>query len=198
MQRWLGWTIVLAACGGSGGDATGGDAAVVDARDGVSEPAALAGMTLFHNQARAMVDTTGLVAGPLPAFEWDASLAATAAAWLAQCRDTDGDGLVDHNPGRSAGHPWYVGENLFASTGTATAHDAVLHPMYGWTAERVHYHYATNTCDGGATCGHYTQVVWRATQKLGCAIGSCPGLTYPSTIVCDYGPGGNVNNDKPY
>jgi pathogenesis-related protein 1 len=77
-------------------------------------------------------------------------------------------------------------------------HDAVLHPTYGWTAEQVHYHYATNTCDGGATCGHYTQVVWRATQKLGCAIGSCPGLAYPSTIVCDYGPGGNINNEKPY
>jgi len=50
----------------------------------------------------------------------------------------------------------------------------------------------------GATCGHYTQVVWRATQQVGCALGRCPGLAYPNTIVCDYGPGGNVNNQKPY
>jgi len=82
--------------------------------------------------------------------------------------------------------------------GTATAHDAVLYPVYGWAAEQVHYHYDSNTCDPGATCGHYTQVVWRATQKLGCALGRCPGLAFPSTIVCDYGPGGNVNGQKPY
>jgi len=82
--------------------------------------------------------------------------------------------------------------------GTATAHDAVLYPVYGWAAEQVHYHYDSNTCDPGATCGHYTQVVWRATQKVGCALGRCAGLTYPSTIVCDYGPGGNVSGQKPY
>jgi hypothetical protein len=193
MQRWPGWMIVLAACGGSGG-ASSDDTASADAQGGVGEPAELAGITLFHNQVRAMVATTP----PLPALAWDASLAATAAAWVARCQDTDRNGLVDHNPDRSAGHPWYVGENLFASTGDATAHDAVLLPMYGWAAEQAHYHYDTNTCDGGASCGHYTQVVWRATQKLGCALHRCPGLTYPSTIVCDYGPGGNVNNEQPY
>jgi hypothetical protein len=202
MQRWLVLPAVLAACGGSGdaasGDASGGDATTVDARGGVGEPAELAGMTLYHNQVRAMVDTAGLAAGPLPPLAWDASLAATAAAWVAQCQDTDGNGLVDHNANRMAGHPWYVGENIFASSGTATAHDAVLYPMYGWAAEQVHFHYDTNTCDAGATCGHYTQVVWRATQQVGCALGRCPGLAYPNTIVCDYGPGGNVNNQKPY
>lgn len=195
MQRWPGFLIVLVACGGSGDDAPGaGD----DAAGGVGEPAALTGMTLYHNQVRAMVDTTGVAAGALPALEWDASLAATAAAWVARCQDTDHDGLVDHNADRSAGHPWYVGENIFASSGAATAHDAVLLPTYGWAAEQAHYHYSSNTCDAGESCGHYTQVVWRGTQKIGCALGSCPGLTYPSTIVCDYGPGGNVNNQKPY
>jgi len=33
--------------------------------------------------------------------------------------------------------------------------------------------------------------VWRTTLKVGCARGNCPGIQYPSTIVCDYGPGGN-------
>ena len=197
MQRCPVFAIVLVACGGSG-DATSPGATAVDARGGVGEPAELAGITLYHNQVRAMVDTTGLAAGPLPALEWDASLAATAAAWVARCQDTDRDGLIDHNADRSAGHPWYVGENIFASSGSATAHDAVLLPAYGWAAEQAHYHYATNSCDTGATCGHYTQVVWRATLKVGCALGSCPGLTYPSTIVCDYGPGGNINSQKPY
>lgn len=194
VQARLALAFALAACsssGGAPGDAPGSNT-------GDTEPAELAGMTQYHNQVRAMVDTTGVAGGALPALIWDASLAATAAAWVARCQDGDGNGLVDHNPDRSTGHPFYVGENIFASGGTATAHDAVLLPVYGWAAEAAHYHYATNSCDTGATCGHYTQLVWRATQRVGCAIGRCSGLTYPSTIVCDYGPGGNVGNQKPY
>jgi hypothetical protein len=185
--------IALAACGGSGDSSP-----MIDAPGGAGEPPALVGITDLHNQVRAMVDTAGVPGGALPALAWDPALAATAAAWVARCQDTDGDGLVDHNPGRSTGHPEYVGENIFASSGTATAHDAVLLPTHGWAAEAAHYHYAGNTCDAGATCGHYTQIVWRATQRLGCALGRCSGLSFPSTIVCDYGPGGNISNQRPY
>jgi len=158
------------------------------------EPAALAGITMFHNQIRAMVDTTGVAGGALPDLVWDDSLAATARAWVNQCVDKDGNGLVDHNDGRSTGHPFYVGENIFASSGTATAHDAV----FDWAAEAANYDYANNTCATNQVCGHYTQVVWRATQKVGCAINNCKGLKFSSTIVCDYGPGGNISNQRPY
>ena len=182
---------IAPACGGSG------DPPPADAQGGVGEPAELAGMTLYHNQVRAMVDTTGVAGGPLPPLAWDPMLAATAAAWVQKCQSADHQ-LLDHNPGRSAGYPWPVGENIFASTAAATAHDAVLLPTYGWAAEAAHYHRATNACDAGATCGHYTQLVWRTTQKVGCALGSCAGLAFPSTIVCDYGPAGNVGGQPPY
>jgi pathogenesis-related protein 1 len=161
---------------------------------GSGEPAALTGITMFHNQIRATVDTTGVSGGALPDLVWDDSLAATAAAWVATCTDTDGDGLLDHNAGRSTGHPFYVGENIYASTGTASAHDAVT----SWAGESANYSYANNTCATNQVCGHYTQVVWRTTQKVGCAIGNCKNLKYSSTIVCDYGPGGNINNQRPY
>lgn len=177
----LGW---LAACGGSG---TSSDATAA------GEPAGLAGITSAHNQVRAGVDTGG-TSGALPALTWDDSLAASASAWANQCKDSDGDGLIDHNPDRSNGQPYYVGENIFASSGSATAGGAVK----GWADEASHYHYDTNTCDDKAVCGHYTQLVWRDTLQLGCAIAFCSGLTYSSVIVCDYGPGGNVNNEKPY
>ena len=179
---------------GSADDAPGDGGAVVDARGGVGEPPELAGITLYHNQVRAMVDTTGVSGGALPALEWDASFAATAAAYVMGCPDADHDGLVDHNPDRSVGHPFYVGEDIYASTGTAGARAAVD----AWAGEASHYHYAANTCDAGEVCGHYTQVVWRGTQKLGCALFSCKALRYPSTIICDYGPGGNIGNQKPY
>jgi hypothetical protein len=183
----LGGLAILAACGGGNGGGTS------DAGAPSGEPAALTGITTAHNQVRAQVDTAG-TSGPLSPLVWDDSLAATAAAWAHQCQDSDGDGLIDHNAGRSNGYSYYVGENIFASAGTATATSAVT----AWTSETAHYHYATNTCDVDAVCGHYTQLVWRATQQVGCALASCPQLRFSSVVVCDYGPGGNVNNQKPY
>jgi hypothetical protein len=181
---------LLAACGGGDGGDDGG--AFPDATAN-GEPAELAGIISAHNQVRAQVDTRG-TSGSLPSLTWDDALAATAAAWADQCKDGDGDGLIDHNADRSTGHPYYVGENIFASSGSATGSGAVT----AWADEAAKYHYATNTCDPGAVCGHYTQLVWRNTLQLGCAIARCPRLTYSSVVVCDYGPGGNVNNQKPY
>ena len=159
-----------------------------DAAGGVGEPPELAGITLYHNQVRQMVQT----ATPLPAMQWDPALAQTAAAWVAMCRDIDAPmGLIDHNPGRSTGHPYYVGENVFGAGGGATAQQAVNL----WAAEKANYNYDTGACNG--VCGHYTQIVWRTSVKLGCAKGTCPGLTYGTSIVCDYGPGGN-SGGKPY
>src|SRR5262245_46812463 len=114
------------ACGGlenANGDSGPGDSGGGgDVLGGVGEPANLTGITLFHNQVRAMVQTSPA----LPSLTWSSALAATAAAWVAMCRDVDQPiGLVDHNPNRSDGHPYYVGENIFASGGTATAQQAV-------------------------------------------------------------------------
>ncbi|MEO8700778.1 MAG: CAP domain-containing protein [Kofleriaceae bacterium] len=192
----------VAACGGTLGTAPGDDGGGddddtlpdgasprADAPGGVGEPAALAGITLAHNEARAAVQTSPA----LPALTWSPELAATAAAWVAQCIDTDQPiGLVDHNAGRSTGHPYYVGENIFASGGQANP----LQAVQLWVQEKSNYDYAANSCAG--VCGHYTQVVWRETREVGCAIGTCAGLQFPSTIVCDYGPGGNVGGQRPY
>lgn len=50
----------------------------------------------------------------------------------------------------------------------------------------------------GATSGHFTQVVWASTQRIGCGIRSCPqgvnfnGRTYRGSVfVCEYDPPGN-------
>ena len=161
----------------------GGSSTPVD--HGAGEPPGLAGITNAHNQVRAAVGV-----GPLT---WDPALAAIASAWVIQCVDADANGLVDHNANRSVGYPTYVGENIYGSTGDATAQGAVD----SWAAEKSAYTYATNTCATGAVCGHYTQLVWAATTKVGCAKHDCAGLTYHSTIVCDYGPGGNTGG-PPY
>jgi pathogenesis-related protein 1 len=162
-----------------------------DAPGGIGEPPNIAGITLFHNQVRAAVVTTP----GIPPLVWNENLEATAAAWAAQCVDVAQPiGLIDHNPNRSDGHPYYVGENIYGSGGSASAMQAVEL----WAAEVEHYNYPQNTCDTGQICGHYTQVVWRNSAELGCARFDCPGLTYGDAIVCNYGPGGNYNGELPY
>ncbi|KHJ88517.1 SCP-like protein [Oesophagostomum dentatum] len=43
--------------------------------------------------------------------------------------------------------------------------------------------------------GHYTQMAWEKSYKLGCAVQHCPRMTY---VVCQYGPGGNDINELIY
>jgi pathogenesis-related protein 1 len=176
-MRLVAIALALAACGPPelSGDDMGGS----------GEPAELAGMVDAHNAVRHMVQTSP----PLGDLVWDDSLAATARAWVAMCRDQDAPtGLIDHNPNRGQN----VGENVFGSSGAATAQQAVT----SWADEKANYDYSTNACNG--ICGHYTQIVWRSTERVGCAIGSCGALTFSSSIVCDYSPAGNVGNQKPY
>ena len=188
---------LLVGCNGdvssnSDGSMQTGDGMHGDVPGGVGEPANLAGITLFHNEVRAAVDTSGIAAGPLPPMQWDPDLAAYAAQWAAMCRDMDApSGLIDHNPSRTnvAGYA-YIGENIFGAGGTATARLAVD----TWAGEKANFTYP-NTCNG--VCGHYTQIVWRTSVNLGCALQDCPSLTYRKAIVCDYGPGGN-SGGAPY
>lgn len=162
------------AAGGSGGTMTG-------------EPAQLAGITEAHNVERRM--------HALPDLVWDPALAAIAQTWAQTCTDGDAPiGLLDHNPNRAASYGSSVGENIYGHSQQATAAAAVG----SWIAEKADYTYATNTCAAMKVCGHYTQVVWRNTLKVGCAIHDCAGLTYRHTIVCDYAPAGNVSGQKPY
>ena len=170
------------------GDGRPTDARVTnDAANGVGEPAELAGMTLYHNQARLAENATP----PLPQLTWDPALAVIAANWAAMCRDVDQPiGLIDHNPGRSATYSSYVGENIYGGASSAKA------AVDLWMTEKPNYNLAANTCNG--VCGHYTQIVWRKTLKVGCAISRCPTLRFSDSIICNYGPGGNFNGERPY
>jgi hypothetical protein len=172
----------------SNDDTTDADDADGDDDNSAGEPAELAGITRAHNDVRAAVDTNT----PLPPLVWNEDLEATARAWASSCTDNEApSGLIDHNAGRSDGHPYYVGENVYGSSGGATGTDAVE----SWASEEADFDPATGGCSG--VCGHYTQIVWRASVELGCALSNCPGLTYGSSIVCNYGPGGN-SGGRPY
>ncbi|KAM0937357.1 putative CAP domain-containing protein [Dioscorea sansibarensis] len=85
------------------------------------------------------------------------------------------------------------GENLFNGTWTGyTANDA----LYSWVSEKQYYNYTSNTCQPGRVCGHYTQIVWRDSTKIGCARANCDNGGV--IISCNYDPPGNVAGRRPY
>jgi hypothetical protein len=123
-------------------------------------------------------------------------LADSAYNYTAKCMGSGG--LLSHNANRSTdyqalgGTDSYVGENIYGTSGnTTTPADAVN----AWMSEASSYDYNTNNI---MAAGHYTQVVWRASVRIGCAIVNCPALTYHERVLCDYAPGGNITNQKPY
>jgi len=181
--------LLVLACGGDDSGAAEGDGGSgADAPGSDMEPAALTGITAAHNEARALDGVAALA--------WDADLAAIAQAWADSCTNVDGfPQIIDHNPGRGDSYPGSVGENIYASGGTATGPDAVE----AWMDEKPFYDYGSNSCSGSPSggCGHYTQVVWAASTKLGCGISNCPGVTFPNSVVCDYSPAGN-DGSRPF
>ncbi|KAF8655743.1 hypothetical protein HU200_060900 [Digitaria exilis] len=65
-----------------------------------------------------------------------------------------------------------------------------------WSDEKKSYHYGTNSCDPGKTCGHYTAVVWKGTTTVGCGRVKCNNGD--TMIMCSYWPPGNYNGTKPF
>ncbi|CAB3400674.1 unnamed protein product [Caenorhabditis bovis] len=47
----------------------------------------------------------------------------------------------------------------------------------------------------GRDIGHYTQMAWAKTYRVGCGIADCPHMSY---VVCHYGPAGNRKNNRIY
>jgi pathogenesis-related protein 1 len=141
-----------------------------------AETGKLVGLTAAHNQVRAKVGVAPL--------RWSNALARWAGAWASRlaargCR-------LDHRPARDDSY----GENIFWSSGAVTSGDVVAQ----WAAEQADFDHARNACKG--MCGHFTQIVWKRTTQLGCAVASC--AEGGEIWVCNYDPAGNVMGQSPY
>nr|KAF6507200.1 peptidase inhibitor 16 [Rousettus aegyptiacus] len=142
-------------------------------------------MVELHNLYRAQVSPP---AANMLQMRWDEELAAFAKAYAQEC-------VWGHNKERGR-----RGENLFAITDEGM--DVPL-AVEEWYLEREHYNLSTATCDPGQMCGHYTQVVWAKTERIGCGAHFCEKLqgveeTNIHLLVCNYEPPGNVKGQKPY
>ncbi|TPP65506.1 GLIPR1 protein 1 [Fasciola gigantica] len=69
-----------------------------------------------------------------------------------------------------------------------------------WFDEHADYDFSSGNCRSGM-CGHYTQLVWASTTHVGCGVRDCgfnANFPYGLSIVCNYGPGGNMIGELPY
>ncbi|KAG9143344.1 hypothetical protein Leryth_018611 [Lithospermum erythrorhizon] len=120
----------------------------------------------------------------LPPLIWDRKLARYARWWANQRR---WDCALEHSNGP-------FGENVFWGSSTSfTPYDAAR----DWVEEKKYYNYGYNSCSFGEECGHYTQIVWRKSRRIGCAKAKC-FLGRGVYMVCDYDPPGNYIGEKPY
>jgi hypothetical protein len=131
-----------------------------------------------HNAERARMGVAPL--------RWDPALAAAAASYGPSLSRL---GTLRHSPRWS--RPGQI-ENLWMGTRGAFRPEQMVG---NWIAEKVYYRpgapfpYVSRT-GRWTDVAHYTQVVWRGTTHVGCAIHSSARWDY---LICRYSPPGNRN-----
>ena len=143
----------------------------------------------LHNRYRA-------AAGVAP-LAWDDQLAADAQKWV-DALIARGGKLAHSNPADpddpDTGSAKNQGENLAGGQSAATA------PTQ-WYEEKAAFDAAPNKTGFNDTnpdwfnWGHYTQMMWSTTTKIGC--GTAPGPLYAITS-CRYSPPGNFDGELAY
>jgi len=133
-----------------------------------------------HNALRQEIQLSNLA--------WSANLAADAQAWANHLAETDkGDHDVSIR-GRE-------GENLWWGTTGAYSYTQMVE---FWGNEKNGFLYGTfPNCkkSRSSVVGHYTQIIWKNTTSVGCALATNGKTDF---LVCRYAPAGNIIGQKPY
>ncbi len=152
------------------------------------EPAAI---IAAHNKLRAEVGVT-------KKLTYSKTLAASAQAWAnnlkrtnhCQMRHSEPDGKYGENLFWGSAVDWTDGRKELQKVSSKRV-------VEDWGSEKADYDYNSNQCAAGAMCGHYTQIVWRTTTKVGCGVAVCED-TKEQVWACQYQPAGNWLGKKPY
>lgn len=133
-----------------------------------------------HNHYRNLVD--------VPDLSWSTTLASLAQDWADSLATNH---LFLHNPDLVN-----IGENIaFFSTPIQLSGAQIVDIWV--TNEKTLFESLNGENIDFGTCGHYTQVVWKNTNFVGC------GIAYDERnsrwiVVCDYSPPGNLLGQLPY
>lgn len=127
----------------------------------------------------------------IPALAWDRELAAEAAEWG---ETLAASGAFEHAPDRGGEDP--QGENLWAGTRGAYSPEEMVE---GWIEEKRYFRpgrFPDNSITGDfVDVGHYTQLMWRETGRVGCALAEG---AEEEVLVCRYRTAGNVVGERPF
>lgn len=143
-----------------------------------------------HNKWRAKVGAGKLSHSP--------ELARSSQAWANHLKQTNHCRMQHSKPQGKYGENLFWASALLWSDGrrelvTVKPEKAVD----SWGSEKPDYNYQKNSCTPGKMCGHYTQMVWKDTSRVGCAMAVCED-TKDQIWVCRYQPAGNWVGQKPY
>jgi len=146
----------------------------------------------IHNKMR-----LGEGASNMHKLKYNDKLASLAQDWSDRC----GWGHRPHESFNPNDYGYkFVGENIWAWSDDSK--EIPDQPIADWFAEKNYYNYDSLSCSK-EPCGHYTAVVWHSTQEVGCGLTKCStlnnaGMSNANFFVCNYGPGGNNQGEKPY
>ncbi len=156
------------------------------------------------------------VATNMKRLRWDDKLAQVAQGWADQCtwqhngnRGTEYNALApDDIDGDPLNDTESVGENLSlkaASNVQQLSWQFAIDGFNAWVNEGQYYtigHYGIDDQCSQSPCGHFTQLMWANTYKVGCAVKYCAANTLTTLaatyMVCDYASAGNYINQLPY
>lgn len=124
----------------------------------------------------------------IPPLAWDHRLAADARQWAFRLARS---GRLEHQGGGASGQ----GENLWAGTSGAFAPERMVQ---SWAEEKRHFRPGifpnVSRSNDWSAVGRYTQMIWRRTSRVGCAVASGEG---EDVLVCRYAAPGNVIGERP-
>ncbi len=137
-----------------------------------------------HNRERS-------AAGIAP-LSWSPKLAADAAAWADHLSELND---LEHSPSDEYDSD-AQGENLWLGTHAAYSPEQMVG---GWIEEKRYFRqgvFPNNSSTGDLEdIGHYTQLMWRDTDEVGCAVAS---NAENDVLVCRYAAAGNVIGERPF
>jgi hypothetical protein len=121
----------------------------------------------------------------VPPLVWDNALGTAAAAYAQQMAMTGQFAHSDRSQRRG------TGENLWMGTHGGFSIEAMVE---GWASEKRFFTPGIfpNVSRSGdwEDVGHYTQMIWPTTTRIGCALASTSRIDY---LVCRYATAGNID-----
>ncbi|XGW02244.1 hypothetical protein V3C99_014352 [Haemonchus contortus] len=116
-------------------------------------------------------------------MSYDCAIEENVAAFVKECKFAE-DSYKDRQ--------WW-GQNIWMSSArNVNKSDAAAGSVYSWFSELEKYGVPDNNIltwkvfERGV--GHYSQVVWQKSSKIGCAVEWCKDMTF---VGCEYDPAGN-------